>query len=688
MRPSHAIASLGLAIAAASALPAQQPLAGARPNILFVFSDDHAAHAISAYGSRINQTPHIDRIADEGSLFRANFCGNALCGPSRATILTGLHSHGNGFCRNGNVFDGGQPTFPKLLQQAGYQTAIVGKWHLESTPTGFDHWVVLPDQGQYYNPDFLTKDGRVRIPGHATDVTTQLALDWLEKRDPDKPFVLMCQHKAPHRNWLPAPQDLGLFRGSDLPEPATLFDAYDNRLPARAHTEMEIARHLTLHYDLMVPPTPAEAPTLADLDRAYEQQRARMDDAQRAAWDAAFAAEDEAFRRENPQGRERVRWMYQRYMKNYLRCVQGVDRSVGALLAWLDAHPDVKANTLVVYSSDQGFFLGEHGWYDKRWMDDECLRMPLVMRWPGRIAAGREVAQLTQNIDFAPTFLELAGVPAPKGVHGRSLVPLLAGEPPADWRDAVYYHYYESQATHRVPAMYGVRTATHKLVRYYEPGVDGWELFDLVRDPDELRSVADDPAYAGVRKELAAKLVALRAQYGDDTGELLPARFPQSSGVTRIVAEDGGYRLWANAPGGWALRPQQLGPRFELTTTLRPLPGKPQQNGFVVLAAAGSAGGADSADPARWRVGIEFGAKQLVVLGPMGGKARWATALPWDGQAAVALRIAVDLARRELVAEAAGVRVTATLPTEVPGFAALGLGASNAETRFTELAVR
>ena len=676
--------ALVVAVAATAGL-AQQPLAGARPNILFVFSDDHAAHAISAYGSRLNQTPHIDRIADEGVLFRANFCGNALCGPSRATILTGLHSHANGFCRNGNVFDGGQPTFPKLLQQAGYQTAIVGKWHLESTPTGFDHWVVLPDQGQYYNPDFLTKDGRVRMPGHATDVTTQLALEWLEARDPQKPFVLMCQHKAPHRNWLPAPADLGAFRERDLPEPATLFDAYDGRLPARAATEMEIARHMTLHYDLMVPPTATEAPTLADLDRAWQQQRARMDDAQRAAWDAAFAAEDEAFRRENPQGRERVRWMYQRYLKNYLRCVQGVDRSVGALLAWLDAHPDVKANTLVVYSSDQGFFLGEHGWYDKRWMDEECLRMPLVMRWPGRIAAGRDVAQLTQNIDFAPTFLELAGVPAPKGVHGRSLVPLLAGEAPTGWRDAVYYHYYESQATHRVPAMYGVRTATHKLIRYYEPGVDGWELFDLANDPDELRSVADDPAYADVRKELTAKLVALRAQYGDDTGELLPARFPHSAGVTRIVAEQGGHRLWANAPGGWALRPQQLGPRFDVATTLRALPGKPQQNGFVVL---GEAGGAAVADASRWRVGVEFGAKKLVVLGPMGGKARWEAPLPWDGQAPVALRVAVDVFRRELVATAGDARVVAPLPAACAGFAALGLGASNAETHFAELAVR
>jgi hypothetical protein len=272
----------------------------------------------------------------------------------------------------------------------------------------------------------------------------------------------------------------------------------------------------------------------------------------------------------------------------------------------------------------------------------------------------------------------MAGVPAPNGVHGKSLVPLLAGEPPADWRDAVYYHYYESQATHRVPAMYGVRTATHKLVRYYEPGVDGWELFDLVADPDELRSVADDPAYADVRRELTAKLVALRAQYGDDTGELLPARFPQSAGVTRIVAEDGGYRLWANTGGGHATRAEELPAKFTLATTLRSLPGKAQRNGFVVLATAGG-------DPTRWRVGVEFGAKKLVVLGPTGPKARWEAALPWDGMSPVALRVEVDRDRNIVVAAAAGARVEAPLPKGAAPFAAVGFGANNAETHFAEL---
>ena len=663
-----------------AAATAQHSLSGSRPNIVFVFSDDHAAHAISAYGSTLNQTPNIDRLAKDGVLFRNNFCGNALCGPSRATILTGLHSHANGFCRNGNVFDGAQTTFPKLLQRVGYQTAVIGKWHLESEPTGFDHWIVLPDQGQYYNPDFLTKDGRVKKHGHATDLTTELALDWLEHRDPEKPFVLMCQHKAPHRNWLPAPADLGLFRDRDLPEPATLFDTYANRIPARARTEMEIARHMTLHYDLMVPPTDAELPQLADLDRAYATQRARMDDAQRAAWDAAFAAEDAAFRRENPQGKERVRWMYQRYMKNYLRCVAGVDRSVGALLAWLDAHPDVKRNTLVIYSSDQGFFLGEHGWYDKRWMDEECLRMPLFMHWPGHVEGGREIPQLTQNIDFAPTFLDLAGVPVPATMHGASLVPLLERREIA-WRDAIYYHYYESQATHRVPAMYGVRTDRHKLVRYYEPGENAWELFDLVADPDELRNVVDDPKYAEVRAQLTKRLVELRRQYGDDTGELAGDRFPRSAGVTRVVAEDSGFRLWANAQGGYALRPGEWPATTTFTTTLRSIAGRPLRNGFVVLAG-------DGPEAAMVRVGIEFGARKLVVLGPGGRSARREAGIDWDGRATIELRVAVDVAARRVVATAAGVELVGELPAAWTKLTAAGFGASNSETWFGEFAAK
>ena len=673
MRPSLALVAVVSGVCAAQQ-PAQG-LAGSRPNILFVFSDDHACHAIGAYGSPFGATPHLDALAANGVLFTANYCGNALCGPSRATILTGLHSHGNGFCRNGNVFDGSQTTFPKLLQRVGYQTAIVGKWHLESEPTGFDHWLVLPDQGQYYNPDFLGKDGKKSFVGHVTNLTTRFAIEWLERRDAKRPFLLMCQHKAPHRNWLPAPEELGLFRDRDLPEPATLFDDHKGRMPARRETEMEIARHMTLHYDLMVPPTDAERASLSELDRSYTNQRARMNDEQRAEWDAAFAKEDAAFRRENPQGEQRVRWMYQRYIKNYLRCVAGVDRSVGELLAWLDAHPDVKANTLVIYASDQGFFLGEHGYYDKRWMDEECFQMPLVMQWPGHLEGGRKITQLTQNIDFAPTFLELAGAPVPDGLHGKSLVPLLEGRD-VPWRDAVYYHYYESQATHRVPAMYGVRTATHKLVRYYEPQWNCEELFDLVADPDERQNVAGDPAYAEVLAGLRKRLAALRAEYHDDTGELGGGAFPRVAGIARVVCEGDGYRVWANALGGFLLRSTEPARRVHVATAMRSVTGKPLRNGFVVV--RGDGGG-------EVRGGIEFGARKLVVHLPAGERKRIDAPIEWDGKSAVEVELDIDLDAGRVVVKAAGQELRAELAAKWQAITAQGYGASNTETWFGEL---
>ncbi len=662
---------------AAAPLAAQQSLSGSRPNVVFVYSDDHASHAISAYGSRVNATPHLDRIAETGVRFPNAFCGNALCGPARATILTGKHSHANGFMRNGNRFDGAQTTLPRLLQQAGYRTAVIGKWHLESDPVGFDHWMVLPGQGQYYNPDFLTKDGRRRIEGHATDVTMDLALDWLARRDPERPFLLMCQFKAPHRNWMPAPADLGLYRDGDLPEPPTLFDDHAGRTPARKAQEMEIARHMFLHYDLLVPP--GEGQELRGEDRAWPALRARMTEAQRAAWDAAYGAEDEAFVRENPQGRERVRWYYQRYIKNYLRCVAGIDRNVGRLLAWLDDHPDVKANTLVVYASDQGFFLGEHGWYDKRWMYEESLRMPLLACWPGRIAAGLEPTQLVQNIDVMPTVLDLAGVPLPAGVHGRSLVPLLEGRPEVPWRDAIYYHYYESHAVHMVPAMYGVRTERHKLVRYYEPQWNGWELFDLEQDPDELRSVADDPAHADVRRRLEQRLLELRRQYGDDTGEVAGDRFPLQAGVARVQRIEGGWRVWCNAAQGYLLQTGERTGAATFATTLRPGGAGRLRNGYVVLAAGDPRG-------AKVRAGVEFGARKLAIHGP--GQSSATVDLPWDGAAPIALQVHVDLDAQRIVAEAQGARVEAALPPDWIRLGAWGFGASDAETEFAELTVR
>lgn len=515
MRSVRTAVSLGIILV--GCLPAQDgELSGARPNIVFVFSDDHAAHAISAYGSTINATPNLDRLAAEGLLFRNAFCGNSICGPSRATILTGLHSHANGFRQNGDRFDGDQRTFPKMLQAVGYQTALIGKWHLNSDPQGFDHWMILPGQGQYYNPDFITENGRRRIEGYCTDLTTDLALEWLdEQRDPDRPFLLMCQHKAPHRTWMPGPEELGLFR-EDVPEPSDLFDTHEGRGPAATAQEMEIARHLYRFYDLQLRPTEEEGKDLVGPDRGWRRFLERMTPAQREAWDAAFLEENRAFREAKLEGEELVRWKYQRYIKNYLRCVAGVDKNVGRLLAWLDARPEVAARTIFVYSSDQGFYLGDKGWYDKRWMYEESLRMPLLVRWPGAVRANDEVAALVQNIDFGPTFLDLAGVEVPKDMHGRSLVPLLQDETvPTDWRDAIYYRYYESRREHRVPAHYGVRTARYKLIHYHEPEWGYWELFDLDRDPREQRNLADDPAFADVRRSLTKRLTGLQDAYGD-----------------------------------------------------------------------------------------------------------------------------------------------------------------------------
>jgi hypothetical protein len=404
-----------------------------------------------------------------------------------------------------------------------------------------------------------------------------------------------------------------------------------------------------------------------------------MTESQRAAWDKAFAAEDDAFRRENPAGKERVRWQYQRYMKNYLRCVAGVDRSVGELLDWLDAHPDVKADTLVVYCSDQGFYLGDHGWYDKRWMYEESLRMPLLMSWPGHIEAGTEVSELTQNIDFAPTFLELAGAPALAGAHGRSLVPLLEHRQ-VEWRDAIYYHYYESQAVHMVPAMFGVRTERYKLVRYYEPQWNCWELFDLASDPSELKSVADDPAYADVRQQLTQQLAALRTQYGDTTGQLGEGTFPITAGIARAVREEHGWRVWANATGGYLLATGARAGTTTLSTTMRSLAGQRQRNGFVVLT------GGDARRQIV-RAGIEFGTRRLVIVGPDGMRVAAAADVEGPLDAAVTVKVTVDLAAHTITAAALGAKIESSVPRDWSSLSAWGFGASDAETVFGDLVV-
>ena len=490
-----------------------------RPNILFIFSDDHATHAIGAYDGwlkSVNPTPNIDELARQGMIFRNSFCTNSICGPSRAVILTGKHSHANGFMNNGNTFDGSQQTFPKLLRAAGYQTAMIGKWHLNSDPQGFDYWNILPGQGDYYNPRFLSQAGAQTVEGHCTDIVTDLAIDWLdENKDSGKPFVLMCQHKAPHRNWMPAVRHLDLYKDIDIPEPATLFDQHTDDAAASRNQEMEIDRHMDLVYDLFTDPKkPLSEDSKLATDKSGVASLVRMTPAQRAGWDAAFKADNEAFAKANLTGDALVRWKYQRYAKNYLRCVRGVDDSVGRLMKYL-ADNGLDKNTIVIYSSDQGFYVGDHGWYDKRWMYEESLRMPLIVKWPGVTKPGSENTNLVQNLDYAETFLEAAGAAIPGDMQGRSLVPLLKGEPVADWRKSIYYHYYEFPSVHMVPRHNGVRNDRYKLMQIYEFGE--WEFYDLETDPDELRNVYDDPEYHTEIATMKAELESLRVRYGDLT---------------------------------------------------------------------------------------------------------------------------------------------------------------------------
>ncbi|MFT5106344.1 MAG: arylsulfatase A-like enzyme/lysophospholipase L1-like esterase [Pseudoalteromonas tetraodonis] len=491
-----------------------------KPNIVFIFSDDHATAAISAYNSHLKDaapTPNIDRLAKEGVIFENSFCANSICGPSRANILTGKHSHINGFLDNNNSrFDGTQTTFPKLLQEVGYQTALVGKWHLSSDPTGFDYWEILPGQGSYNNPDLIQQDGgRKRYKGYVTDIVTDRSIDWLEtRRDKSKPFVLMCQHKAPHRNWSPAPRHYNLFDDVTMPEPETLFDDYggDRSKTLKQH-EMGIENHFFWGWDMKFHGE-SQFPKhfmkgLANLE--YK----RFDEDQKKVWDAAYQPKNDQLIADIKSGKlkddEITRWKYQRYIKDYLRCIRAVDENVGRVLDYLDKN-GLAENTLVIYSSDQGFYLGEHGWYDKRWMFEESLEMPFLARWPAKIPAGKRSKTLIQNIDYAPTFLEIAGADIPDSIQGKSLLPALTNpeKSPESWRDAIYYTYY-GERTHGVARHDGVRTQTHKLIRF--PDTDEWNLFDLVEDPNEMQSFHADPAYSQILSELKKIYTEKRDKY-------------------------------------------------------------------------------------------------------------------------------------------------------------------------------
>jgi arylsulfatase A-like enzyme len=485
-------ALVGLQSPVAAAEPTPQRSRPSPPNILFIFSDDHASQAISAYGSAIANTPNIDRIAEAGIRFDRCLVTNSICAPARAVILTGKYSHLNGLRTNRDTFDGSQQTTPKLLRNAGYQTAIVGKWHLKSEPTGFDHYQVLIGQGSYYNPVFRTNGRQVKHTGYTTDIIADQSVAWLEQRDENKPFFLMCQHKATHGRWEPALRHLHRFEDQQISEPPTLFDDYSGRGPAARGHAMGIADHIGEH-------------------RLMIKYSSKFTPAQFEVFDGFFRPKNETFLAAGLEGKERTRWHYQRYIKNYLRCVAGLDESIGIVLDYLD-RTGLAENTVVIYSSDQGFYLGEHGWFDKRWIYEESLSTPLVARWPGVIEPGSTNGDIVSNLDFAETFLDIAGARIPSEMQGTSLVPLLRGESPSGWRRSFYYHYYESGG-HGVPAHYGVADERYKLVHFYEPNLDDWELFDRKTDPQEMKSVYGDPAYAEVQKRLTAELRRLQREH-------------------------------------------------------------------------------------------------------------------------------------------------------------------------------
>ncbi len=481
-----------------------------RPNIIFIMSDDHAYQAISAYDSDLIKTPNIDRIGEEGMVFNKCFVTNSICSPSRATILTGQYSYITGARDNSfsMKIDSGIVTFPELLQEAGYQTAIVGKWHLRNQPKGFNYFSILSGQGQYYNPNFITLGVDAREHGYATDIITEKAMNWLSgMRDKDKPFCLMVHHKAPHRNWIPDTTDLDEFT-EDLPLPETLFDDYSGRGKAASEQMMEIGDNLSLGSDLKV-----GASEKGPNGNWPVGEFARMDTAQRNTLMRFYAKEDAKVDTSKMSRKEYVAWKYQRYIKDYLRCIRSVDRNVGRLMDYLEKE-GLLENTLIVYTADQGFYLGEHGWFDKRFMYEQSFRTPLLMRYPAMIEAGKTSEAMVMNLDFAPTFLDLAGISKPDYMQGASLVPLFDGRTPDDWRKAVYYHYYEYPGYHAVKRHYGIRTQRYKLIHFYYD-IDEWELYDLKKDPNEMYNVFNDPEYQFIKDSLKTQLRELRKHYSD-----------------------------------------------------------------------------------------------------------------------------------------------------------------------------
>ncbi len=491
-----------------------------RPNILFIMSDDHAYQAISAYGSKLIQTPNIDRIARNGMLFTNACVTNSICAPSRAVILTGKHSHINGKIDNYFPFDTSNITFPQLLQSHGYQTAMFGKLHFGNNPKGFDEFKILPGQGDYYNPEFITKkQGNIKLTGYVTDLITDLTLHWLKHdRTKDKPFFLAYLHKAPHREWLPAERHFKDFIHRKFPEPGTLFDDYTGRGRAAKEQEMNLLAHMNWAGDSKIFPENFEKLGLKE-SHAYDKRNynltvGRMNPAQRMVWDSVYGKMNEEFIRQYPKmsKADQMHWRYQRYMQDYLGCIAAVDEGVGKVLDYLK-ESGLDKNTIVVYTSDQGFYLGEHGWFDKRFIYDQSFKTPLLIQWPGVIKAGSRNHQMVQNLDFAQTFLEAAGIQPPGDMQGESLIPLFKGNG-KNFREAVYYHYYEYPSVHMVKRHYGIVTPDYKLVHFYYD-IDEWELYDRTKDPDEMKNVYNDPAYLEIKAKLQVQLKSMRMRYKD-----------------------------------------------------------------------------------------------------------------------------------------------------------------------------
>ena len=492
-----------------------------RPNILFIMSDDHAYQAISAYDSSYIKTPNIDRIGNEGIRFNNACVTNSISAPSRAVILTGKHSHLNGKINNDMPFDTTQVTFPQLFQKAGYQTAMFGKLHFGNSPKGFDEFMILPDQGDYINPDFITNKGDTTIMGYVTDIISDLTLKWFkEKRNPDKPFLMMYLHKAPHRNWWPTPEKFKKFSKMNFAEPATLFDNYDNRGTAAKTAEMNILYHMKYSSDSKVRAETLERmgkvmPEIPGNDTWGYKSLGRGTAEQRAQYDEVLDSISDYFETHWPKmtDKEKIQWKYQRYMQDYMACIESVDDNVGRVLDYLDDSGLAK-NTIVVYTSDQGFYLGEHGWFDKRFMYNESFKTPLLIRWPNKITAGITNDEMVQNLDFAQTFLEAAQIKVPSDMQGESLMPLLLGQNEKWSRKSVYYHYYEYPSVHMVKRHYGIATKEFKLIHFYYD-VDEWELYDRKKDPMEMRNVINDPAYKQIVADLKVKLKEVRLKYKD-----------------------------------------------------------------------------------------------------------------------------------------------------------------------------